>query len=67
MRIFLLILGTLSALLITAQLVMGQLIISGQAAWVKRHQHSGYMTVAFSLVYIVLSLVALYSKPKKTA
>ena len=41
MRIFLLILGSLSALLIVAQLVMGQLILSGQAEWVKRHQHSG--------------------------
>ena len=33
---------------------MGQLILSGQAEWIKRHQHSGYLTVVVALVYIVL-------------
>lgn len=64
MRTFLLILGTLSALLIVAQLVMGQLILSGQMEWVKRHQHSGYLTVVVALAYIVLSLVAIASPPR---
>ncbi len=64
MRIVLLILGSLSALLITAQLVMGQLILSGQADWIKRHQHSGYLTVVVALVYIVLSMVTIASKPR---
>ena len=57
MKPFLMILGILSALLIIAQLVMGQLILSGQREWIKRHQHSGYLTVVVALVYIV-SLVA---------
>ena len=65
MRVFLLILGTLSALLIVSQLVMGQLILSGQAEWVKRHQHSGYLTVVVALIYIVLSLAVIASGPKR--
>lgn len=64
MKAFLLILGSVSAVLIVSQLVMGQLILSGQAEWVKRHQHSGYLTVVVALVYIVLSLMSLASKPK---
>jgi hypothetical protein len=65
MRPFLLILGTISALLIVSQLVMGQLILSGQAEWIKRHQHSGYLTVVVSLIYIVFSLMAIASMPKR--
>ena len=65
MRIFLLVFGTLSALLIMAQLVMGQLILGGQAQWIKRHQHSGYLTVVVVLVYIVFSLMAIASMPRK--
>ena len=65
MKPFLMILGILSALLIVAQLVMGQLILGGQAQWIKRHQHSGYLTVVVALVYIVLSLSAIASIPKR--
>jgi hypothetical protein len=65
MKIFLLVLGTLSALLIISQLVMGQLILSGQAEWIKRHQHSGYLTVAVALVYIIFSLIAIASTPAR--
>jgi hypothetical protein len=65
MKAFLMILGFLSALLIVAQLVMGQLILSGQAAWIKRHQHSGYLTVVVCLVYIGLSLASIASQPKR--
>lgn len=65
MRVFLLIFGTLSALLILAQLVLGQLILSGQAQYVKHHQHTGYMTVVVALVYIVFSLMAIASMPKR--
>lgn len=66
MRMLLMILGTLAAVLIVAQLVMGQLILSGQARWIKGHQHSGYLTVVVSLTYIVLSLAAIASTPKRT-
>lgn len=65
MKLFLMIFGTVSALLIVSQLVMGQLILSGQAEWIKRHQHSGYLTVVVALVYIVLSLVTIASMPKR--
>ena len=61
MRVFLLIFGTLAALLIVSQLVMGQLILSGQAQWIKRHQHSGYLTVVVALVYILTSLAVIAS------
>jgi hypothetical protein len=63
MKAFLMILGSLAAILIVAQLVMGQLILSGQAAWIKRHQHSGYLTVVVCLVYIGFSLAAIASQP----
>lgn len=65
MRVFLLIFGTIAALLITAQLVMGQLILSGQAQWVKRHQHSGYLTVVVALIYIVMSLMVIASSRRQ--
>ncbi len=64
----LLILGVSSALLIVSQLVMGQIILSAPpdvASWVKRHQHSGYLTVVVSLVYLGLSLSAIASIPKR--
>jgi len=65
MKPLLLALGILAAILIISQLVMGQLILSGQPQWIKRHQHSGYLTVVVSLVYIVLSLPKIASQPKR--
>jgi len=65
MKPFLMIFGVISALLIVSQLVMGQLILSGQAEWIKRHQHSGYLTVVVALIYIVFSLMAIASMPKR--
>jgi hypothetical protein len=56
MKPLLLALGCLATLLIIAQLVMGQLIVSGNVRLVKAHQHSGYLTVVVSLIYIALSL-----------
>ena len=49
MKPFLLITGLLAAVLIVAQLVMGLLIVKGQATLQKAHQHSGYLTVAVTL------------------
>jgi tetrahydromethanopterin S-methyltransferase subunit D len=61
-----LILGFLSAALILAQLTMGQIIVGGHdPKIIKMHQHTGYLTVAVSLVYIVISMVAIASLPKK--
>ncbi len=65
MKPFLMTFGIVSALLIVSQLVMGQLILSGQAEWIKRHQHSGYLTVVVALIYIVFSLVAIASMPRR--
>jgi uncharacterized membrane protein YphA (DoxX/SURF4 family) len=64
MKPFLLILGFLAAVLIVSQLVMGLLILQGQATMRTAHQHSGYLTVAVSLVYIGWSLATIASMPK---
>ena len=66
MKVFLLVLGFLAAFLIVAQLVMGQLILSGGVKWIKAHQHSGYMTVVVTLLYIGFSLAAIASQPKRS-
>jgi hypothetical protein len=66
MKPFLMILGILSALLILAQLVMGQLILSGHdPKMITRHQHSGYLTVVVALIYIGFSLPAIASMPRR--
>jgi hypothetical protein len=65
MKLILLILGFLAALLITAQLVMGLLILQGQASMRTAHQHSGYLTVAVTLVYITWSLATIATMPKR--
>jgi hypothetical protein len=65
MKLILLILGFLAALLITAQLVMGLLILQGQASMRTAHQHSGYLTVAVTLVYITWSLATIATMPRR--
>lgn len=65
-KIVLLALGFLAAFLILAQLVLGQLIVSGQANLVKSHQHTGYMTVAVALIYILTSLWFTVSSPTRS-
>jgi hypothetical protein len=64
MKLILLILGLLSAVLITCQLVMGLLILQGQASMRTAHQHSGYLTVVVCMVYITWSLAVIASMPK---
>jgi hypothetical protein len=44
--------------------VMGLLILQGQASMRTAHQHSGYLTVAVSLIYIAWSLTVIASAPK---
>jgi hypothetical protein len=65
MKAFLLVLGFLSALLIMVQLVLGLLILQGQASMRTAHQHSGYLTVAVSLSYIGWSLAMIASAPRR--
>ena len=67
MKPFLMIVGFLAAILIVAQLVMGLLILQGQASMRTAHQHSGYLTVAVSLIYIAWSLAVIASTPKRDA
>jgi len=65
MKLFVIVLGFLAALLIVAQLVMGQLIVNGADLKMKTmHQHSGYLTVTVVLVYIFLSLVRIATPAK---
>ena len=67
MKPILIIVGFLAAILIVAQLVMGLLILQGQTSMRTAHQHSGYLTVVVSLIYIGWSLVVLASNPKRDA
>jgi hypothetical protein len=67
MKPFLMIVGLLAAILIIAQLVMGLLILQGQQSMRTAHQHSGYLTVAVSLIYIGWSLAVIASRPKHGA
>lgn len=67
-RTVLMILGALAALLIVSQLVMGLLLANGRADLRKSHQHTGYLTVVVSLIYIGGSLIAISStKPRDGA
>ncbi len=66
MRVFLIVLGVLAALLILAQLVMGQMIVSGYVKLVKAHQHSGYTAVVVALAYIALSLPRIAARPRES-
>jgi hypothetical protein len=65
MKPLLMIVGFLAAVLIIAQLVMGQLILQGQASLRTAHQHSGYLTVAVTLIYIAWSLATIASIPRR--
>ena len=67
MKPILIIVGFLAAILIVAQLVMGLLILQGQTSMRTAHQHSGYLTVVVSLIYIGWSLAVLASSPKRDA
>ncbi len=65
MKPLLLITGLLAAILIIIQLVLGLLIIQGQTKMIKSHQHSGYLTVAVTLLYIGWSLAFIASARKR--
>jgi hypothetical protein len=65
MKLFLMIVGFLAAILIVSQLVMGLLILQGQTSMRTAHQHSGYLTVAVSLIYIAWSLTVIAAAPRR--
>lgn len=62
-KLTLVVLGIISAVAITVQLILGQLISSGNTHLVKAHQHSGYTTVVLALIYIMMSLATIFSMP----
>jgi hypothetical protein len=65
MKPLLLITGFLAALLIVAQLVMGLLILQGRASMRTAHQHSGYLTVVVTLLYIGWSMAVIASTRRR--
>jgi hypothetical protein len=64
MKAILMMVGLVAAVLIVAQLVMGLLILQGQATVRTAHQHSGYLTVVVTLIYIGWSLAVIASIPR---
>lgn len=62
-RAVLILLGALTAVFLVAQVVLGQLILSGRANLIKAHQHTGYTTVALGLVYLAASMIAILALP----
>lgn len=65
MKLLLIILGILSAILIVSQVTMGLLIRNGQASLAKSHFHTGMLMAVVTLVYVVLSLTSILSKPRR--
>jgi hypothetical protein len=67
MKALLILLGSLSAILIVSQMVMGLMIRNGQAEpWLRTaHFHSGSLMVLVSLAYIALSLARIASGPRR--
>ena len=70
LKVALLALGTLAALFLVSQLVMGLLIVRGGgslnlARLIKSHQHTGYATVTLSLLYVGLSLATIAGLPAR--
>lgn len=73
LKMVLIVLGALAAILILAQLGLGLTIINAksdpamQASFLKltkTHQHTGYLTVAVVVVYVIASLAAICRIPK---
>ena len=60
-----LITGLLAAIQIVSQLVMGLLILQGWATMRVAHQHSGYLTVAVTLLYIGWSMAVIASSRRR--
>jgi hypothetical protein len=65
MKPLLLITGLLAAILIVSQLVMGLLILRGQVKMITAHQHSGYLTVVVTLLYIGWSMAVIASSRRR--
>jgi hypothetical protein len=65
MKPLLLITGLVASILIVVQLVLGLLIIQGQTKMIKSHQHSGYLTVVVTLLYIGWSMAVIASGRKR--
>jgi hypothetical protein len=56
--------GILSAIALAAQLALALMILSGGGTAVRKaHQHTGYLTVAITLLYLALSLATVIRIP----
>ncbi len=67
LKAVLIVLGSVTAIAIAGQLVLGQLILGGRADLVKAHQHSGYTAVVLALAYVAVSLRAILAVPTRRA
>ena len=70
LKVAAIILGALPSVLLDSQLVMGLLIVRGGGGFpldrlIKSHQHTGYLTVSVALIYVVVSLAAIISAPRR--
>jgi len=67
-KIILGILGVLALILVVSQLVLGQMILAGPnniEKLIKMHRHTGYTAVAVSGIYILASLFAILTAPRR--
>jgi cytochrome b561 len=69
-KTLLLILGVVAALFLVGQLGLGLYIVNGKGnpnimKVIKAHQHTGYTTVALSLVYVIASLLTIAGLPAR--
>jgi len=63
------ILGVLALILVGAQLTLGQMILGTPndiAKLRKMHQHSGYLTVTVTAIYILASLYVILTAPGRS-
>ena len=65
-KVSLIVLGAVAALLVVSQFVMGLLILQTGSEKIRTaHQHSGYLTAAVALAYVVWSLLVIASIPSR--
>lgn len=68
-KLLLILLGTVSGFLLTAQLVLGQVLAAGgtggREKLIKAHQHTGYLAIALALTYVLTSIWSIINAPTK--
>lgn len=64
-KIALLGLGGLAGILILSQFLLGRMLAAGNVQFRTAHQHTGYLTVAVVLLYVIVSIVAIARLPRR--